>query len=103
MQENDDGTITLIPAPGVVVQEGTPVNAANLNNLEQGLVSHLADYAPFKDRTNINILNLAIETEVLKGAVLTGIMANIYIETFQDATDVEILQGILIPGEGITG
>ena len=67
------------------------------------LVAHLADYVPFKDRTNMNILNLAIETEVLKGAVLTGITANIYIETFQDATDVDILQGYLIPGEGITG
>ena len=103
MQQNPDGTITLIPAPGTVVQEGTPVNAANLNKIEQGLVSHLADYVPFKDRTNMNILNLAIETEVLKGAVLTGITANIYIETFQDATDVDILQGYLIPGEGITG
>lgn len=103
MQQNPDGTITLIPAPGTVVQEGTPVNAANLNKIEQGFVSHLADYVPFKDRTNMNILNLAIETEMLKGAVLTGITANIYIETFQDATDVDILQGYLIPGEGITG
>ncbi len=103
MQQNPDGTITLVPAPGTVVQEGTPVNAANLNKLENGLVSHLADYVPFKDRTNMNILNLAIETEMLKGAVLTGITANIYIETFQDATDVDILQGVLIPGEGISG
>lgn len=103
MQNNPDGTVTLTPAPGTVVQEGTPVNAANLNKIEQGFVSHLADYVSFKDRTNMNILNLAIETEVLKGAVLTGITANIYIETFQDATDVDILQGYLIPGEGITG
>lgn len=103
MQNNPDGTVTLTPAPGTVVQEGTPVNAANLNKIEQGFVSHLADYVPFKDRTNMNILNLAIETEMLKGAVLTGITANIYIETFQDATDVDILQGYLIPGEGITG
>jgi hypothetical protein len=45
VQNNPDGTITLIPAPGTVVQEGTPVNAANLNKLEQGLVAHLADIA----------------------------------------------------------
>lgn len=43
MQDNGDGTITLIPAPGTVVEAGTPVNAANLNKLENGLVSHLAD------------------------------------------------------------
>ncbi len=71
--------------------------------VQADLDAHLADYVPFKDRTNMNILNLAIETEMLKGAVLTGITANIYIETFQDATDVDILQGYLIPGEGITG
>lgn len=31
--ENPDGTITLEPAPGQVIQEGTPVNAENLNLL----------------------------------------------------------------------
>lgn len=45
VQNNPDGTITLIPAPGTVVQEGTPVNAANLNHMEQGLITHLAETA----------------------------------------------------------
>ncbi len=31
---NADGTITLTPAPGTVTQQGTPLSAANLNNLE---------------------------------------------------------------------
>ena len=44
VQNNPDGTITLIPAPGTVIEEGTPVNAANLNKLEQGFSTHLADY-----------------------------------------------------------
>lgn len=43
VQNNPDGTMTLIPAPGTVVQEGTPVNATNLNKLEQGLASHTAE------------------------------------------------------------
>jgi hypothetical protein len=34
VQNNQDGTITLIPAPGTVIKDGTPVNAANLNHLE---------------------------------------------------------------------
>jgi len=46
VQNNPDSTITLIPAPGTVVQEGTPVNATNLNKLEQGLASHTADSMP---------------------------------------------------------
>lgn len=43
IQNNPDGSITLIPAPGVVTEEGTPVNANNLNKLEQGLKTHEAD------------------------------------------------------------
>jgi len=37
MQDNGDGTITLIPEPGTIYEPGTPVNAVNLNKLENGL------------------------------------------------------------------
>lgn len=37
VQNNPDGTITLIPKPGVVHQSGTPVNASNMNNIEEGI------------------------------------------------------------------
>jgi len=33
-QNNADSTVTLIPAPGEIIQEGTPCNAANMNFLE---------------------------------------------------------------------
>ena len=90
--------------PDGTYKKKNPATKAEQVKFEDGTTveAHKADYVPFKDRTNMNILNLAIETEMLKGAVLTGITANIYIETFQDATDVDILQGYLIPGEGIT-
>lgn len=39
VQNNADGTITLVPSPGTVVQAGTPVNATNLNGIEQDLVN----------------------------------------------------------------
>ena len=45
VQHNPDGTVTLIPKPGTVLQEGTPVNAANMNKLEQGLAAHTAEKA----------------------------------------------------------
>lgn len=35
MVQNEDGTVTLTPAYGAVSQQGTPVNAANLNKLEE--------------------------------------------------------------------
>ena len=45
IQNNPDGTVTLIPAPGQIIEEGTPVNASNLNGLEEDLESHKADDA----------------------------------------------------------
>ncbi|MGI6224811.1 MAG: hypothetical protein ACOYJ1_01010 [Peptococcales bacterium] len=35
--DNGDGTITLEKAEGDVYQEGTPLNAANMNHIEQGI------------------------------------------------------------------
>lgn len=37
--ENSDGTITLTPAPGQVIERGTPINAENLNKIEDALFS----------------------------------------------------------------
>lgn len=34
---NADGTITHEPVEGEVIQQGTPMNAANFNNIEQGV------------------------------------------------------------------
>ena len=45
IQNNPDGTVTLIPAPGQVYEEGTPVDALHLNKMEQGLVTHQAEKA----------------------------------------------------------
>lgn len=40
-QTNADGTITLIPAEGTVTQTGTPITAAALNNMENGIADAL--------------------------------------------------------------
>lgn len=49
--ENPDGTITLVPAEGNIIEEGTPIIAENMNKIEQGikdahddLAAHKADY-----------------------------------------------------------
>jgi len=44
--DNGDGTYTITPAPGTVTQEGTPLSAAKMNNIEQGITAHLADLVP---------------------------------------------------------
>lgn len=53
MQDNGDGTITLIPAEGAIAETGTPLTAANLNHLEAGVAS-----AVRKDETTDMLGNL---------------------------------------------
>ena len=53
IQNNPDGTITLVPNPGAIVEEGTPVNATNLNGLEDDLASHLEDNTKHKTSQTI--------------------------------------------------
>ncbi|CQR51490.1 hypothetical protein [Paenibacillus riograndensis] len=38
LENNPDGTVTLVPAEGTILAAGTPLNAANLNNLENGVL-----------------------------------------------------------------
>jgi hypothetical protein len=38
VQNNGDETVTLIPAPGVIANPGTPVNAAMLNGIESDIL-----------------------------------------------------------------
>lgn len=45
MQENVDGTVTLVPVPGQIMQQGTPVNAKNLNKIENRLVDITSQFA----------------------------------------------------------
>lgn len=40
MTENVDGTVTLTPSEGQVFSQGTPLDATNLNKIEEQLVLH---------------------------------------------------------------
>lgn len=39
LEDNGDGTTTLIPAEGNIITQGTPIIASNMNNIEDYLVS----------------------------------------------------------------
>ena len=41
---NSDGSKTYTPAPGEVIQEGTPQSATNFNHLEEGLTHYAAAF-----------------------------------------------------------
>lgn len=38
-QQNADGTVTLVPKEGTVTEPGTPINADNMNNIENGIAA----------------------------------------------------------------
>ena len=66
MQNNSDGTITLIPSPGTIQQVGTPLNAENLNGA--------IDYSRSKIVTNISAVegNLQLTTDSYQIAKLSS-------------------------------
>ena len=69
IQNNPDGTVTLVPAPGVIVESGTPVNAVNLNKLEQGLKTHEAEKATDEDLGHVKVDG---ETIIATNGVITA-------------------------------
>jgi hypothetical protein len=69
MQNNPNGTVTLVPSPGAVIQEGTPVNAANLNGIETDL-TNLAKFYTKKFDTDDNGIDTRVEKYRLNGTLL---------------------------------
>ena len=49
LTENANGTITLTPAPGTVVEEGTPINRATMMALQQNIYDSLYPIGSCKD------------------------------------------------------
>ncbi len=48
VQTNDDGTVTLVPAFGNVLQEGTIINSKNMDHIEEG-IKRLSNKVYIKD------------------------------------------------------
>lgn len=63
-RNNGDNTVTLIPDPGQVLQEGTPLNAENLNHIEKGLI---AAYSQLEQIATTSIHNDIVDTNYKKG------------------------------------
>jgi len=70
VQNNPDGTITLMPAEGQVIEAGTPIIANNMNNIEQGIENahtqidaHKAEYTKYHGTAGTaNALTVSIGT-----------------------------------------
>jgi hypothetical protein len=63
MQDNGDGTMTLIPAEGNIAETGTPLTAANLNHMEAGISAALRKDETGDMQGNL-ITNVRIELPV---------------------------------------
>ena len=49
--DNGDGTVTIEPSPGNIIEPGTPIIAANMNNIEDGIVLSLSQIGDINDET----------------------------------------------------
>lgn len=67
---------------------------------DEGFVSaeefnaYLVEAASKFTNINLNIIDMAVELETLKGATLNGVTANIFIETFNNLNDINLMNGI---------
>ncbi|NRS15806.1 hypothetical protein HP398_05080 [Brevibacillus sp. HB1.4B] len=61
-----------------------------LETVAKSEIDHLHRRADINEK---NILEMALELETVKGAVLNGLTSNIYIESFIDVEDVKLLNG----------
>lgn len=68
IMHNQDGTITLTPVPGTIVQQGTAMSAANFNHMENGIAQALSKALSFTDEQIESIVNTT-EEEVPAGYV----------------------------------
>jgi len=68
--QNPDGSITHTPVEGTVIQQGTPQNAANFNNMEEGIFAadQLATEAARMAKVNSRGLD-AVKGEVIPVAL----------------------------------
>lgn len=56
LQQNADGTVTFIAKEGNIIEAGTPVNAENMNKIEDTLAAHDAQLAKTVSQTTADII-----------------------------------------------
>lgn len=77
--ENTDGTITLYPATGQVIEKGTPVSATNLNKLENGIVEVYKELDNIANKgTTVAVLERVTKQEIDR-QIADGTIANLTI------------------------
>lgn len=65
---NDDGSKTYTPAPGEILQQGTPQSATNFNNLEENLLHNSVAFDWLYCASQAQIRALTDRVEALEAA-----------------------------------
>lgn len=89
-------TLGQIPDGSITLQKLAfdPATQAELDTVINNLNTHLAETASKFTNINLNIIDMAVELETLKGATLNGVTANIFVETFTNLNDINLMNGI---------
>lgn len=87
---NQDGTINLEPKQGEILQEGTPVNARNLNHMEDGIWLNWSFLKQIYDE----IISLKLDILTLKGTSMNNMNNNMFFISFATLGDIELKSGI---------
>nr|DAZ72427.1 MAG TPA: hypothetical protein [Caudoviricetes sp.] len=66
VQTNDDGTVTLIPAFGNTLQEGTIINSKNMDHIEEG-IKQLSNKVYVKDNYAVLTGTISVESNKVSG------------------------------------
>ncbi|MED4980590.1 hypothetical protein P9726_13625 [Geobacillus stearothermophilus] len=88
-------TLGQIPDGSITLQKLAfdPATQAELDTVINNLNTHSAETASKFTNINLNIIDMAVELETLKGATLNGVTANIFIETFTNLNDINLMNG----------
>ena len=87
---NADGTINLEQKPGEILQEGTPVNARNLNHLEDGVWLNWSFLKELYDE----MISLKLDVLTLKGTSINDMNNNMFFMSFATLNDIKLKSGI---------
>lgn len=75
---------------GEVIQEGTPLSARNLNNMEDGIEVN----DKLARRNKSDVVSLAVEVSILKNASINNLTNNVFFENFDNLKSVVVENGI---------
>lgn len=89
-EDYKNGTAKISLIPGIIHQQGTPVTAARLNNIEN-MIEMLVNMINDHER---RLTNIEIFMSITLGLDQTGLRSNRFFEDFSTLNDVEISNGI---------